>query len=55
MRKNEDELWEYNMIVVDMEYDEIRKGWNYCLKEDNDTQKPWPKWVKETNMRKPKG
>lgn len=36
MRKSPDEPFEYCMTVVEFEYDNVRGGWNYIVKTQND-------------------
>ena len=50
MRLSSVEVFEYDMIVTDYEYDEDRAGWDYWLKEENGLS--WPKKVKQSNLKR---
>ena len=52
MRRTSADVFEFDMVVTDFEYDRAREGWDYWLREDNAQGLAWPKLVKETNLKK---
>lgn len=50
MRKSSNDPFEFFVFVVESEYDDVRGGWNYIVKEDDGTKHP--DWVKETDLRR---
>ena len=50
MRKSYTESFDYLMYVVDSEYNDVRGGWDYQVKGEDDTI--YHEWVKETDLKK---
>ena len=49
MRKSPNEPFEYYMTVVEFEYDNVRGGWNYTVKTQND--EIYGRSVEETDLK----
>ena len=45
-------LFEYDMVITGLEYDEGRAGWNYSLKDANGIA--WSHMVPETELKRSK-
>ena len=41
--------FEYAVTVINLIYNEDRKGWDYQVKDDS-SGLMWPSWVKETDF-----
>lgn len=50
MRKTENDPFEYLVWVNKADYDDVRGGWNYIVRQEDGTV--YADWVKETNLKR---
>ena len=51
MRRTPSPWFEFNVTVVDLTYNETRRGWDYQVRDDS-TKLVYPNWVAEKDLKR---